>query len=57
MRVEPVAVADLFEVQRGKSIYTKTYGNKNKGKYPVFSASNNAPLTYIDTYDYESYIS
>lgn len=53
MRVEPVAVADLFEVQRGKSIYTKTYGNKNKGKYPVFSASNNAPLTYIDTYDYE----
>ena len=53
VRVEPVAVADLFEVQRGKSIYTKTYGNKNKGKYPVFSASNNAPLTYIDTYDYE----
>lgn len=44
---------DLFEVERGKSIYTKKYGNTNKGIYSVYSASNNAPLTSINTFDYD----
>ncbi|MCX8480629.1 MAG: N-6 DNA methylase, partial [Sediminibacterium sp.] len=44
---------DLFDIEKGKSIYTKNYGNQNKGDYPVFSASNNAPLTYINTNDYD----
>ncbi|PIB28498.1 hypothetical protein BFP78_15650 [Gaetbulibacter sp. 5U11] len=43
---------DLFSIERGKSKYTKKYGNQNKGEYPVYSASNNAPLTYINTFDF-----
>lgn len=44
---------DIFIIERGKSKYTKSYGNNHKGEYPVYSASNNAPLTFIDTYDYD----
>ena len=35
------------------SKYTKTYGQSHKGEYPVYSASNNAPLTYINSFDYD----
>ena len=38
---------------KGKSKYTKKYGDTHKGDYPVFSASSNAPLTRIDTFDYD----
>lgn len=44
---------DLFDIEKGKSLYTKNYGNLNKGNNPVYSASNNAPLTYIKTNDYD----
>jgi len=44
---------ELFDIERGKSIYTKKFGNANKGEYPVYSASNNAPLTSINTYDHD----
>ncbi len=44
---------DLFDIEKGKSLYTKNYGNINKGENPVYSASNNAPLTYIKTNDYD----
>lgn len=43
---------DLFSIERGKSKYTKKFGNQNKGDFPVYSASNNAPLTYINSFDY-----
>ena len=43
----------LFDIERGVPKYTKRYGNLHKGKYPVFSASNNAPLTYIDSFDFD----
>jgi type I restriction-modification system DNA methylase subunit len=43
----------LFFIEKGNSKYTKKYGNLNKGIYPVYSASNNLPLTYISTYDYD----
>lgn len=44
---------DLFEIERGKSKYTKKFGNQNSGEHPVYSASNNAPLTFINTFDYD----
>lgn len=44
---------DLFDINRGLSKYTKTYGNQHRGEYPVYSASNHAPLTSINTFDYE----
>lgn len=43
----------LFDIERGVSKYTKKYGNSNKGDYPVYSASNKAPLTYINSFDYD----
>jgi type I restriction-modification system DNA methylase subunit/restriction endonuclease S subunit len=46
-------IIDLFEPKLGNPKYTKKYGERNKGKYPVYAASNNAPLTYISTYDYD----
>ncbi len=38
---------------KGKSVYTRKYGETHKGDYPVFSASSSTPLTYIDAYDYD----
>lgn len=46
-------VSELFDIKRGHSKYTRKYGNEHKGEYPVYSASNSAPLTFINTYDYE----
>lgn len=48
-----IRVRDLFDIQRGKSIYTKTYCKNNKGDYPVYSADNNNPLGYRNDYDYD----
>ncbi|MDD3772929.1 MAG: N-6 DNA methylase [Weeksellaceae bacterium] len=50
---EAYKLKDLFDIEKGKSLYTKNYGNLNKGDNPVYSASNNAPLTHINTYDYD----
>jgi len=46
-------VVELFDIKKGKGKYTKKYGNQNKGDYPVYSASNNNPLTFINTYDFD----
>jgi len=46
-------VIDLFDIKKGKGKYTKKYGNQNKGKYSVYSASNASPLTHINTYDFD----
>lgn len=48
-----IRVRDLFDIQRGKSTYTKTYCKNNKGDYPVYSADNNSPLGYRNDYDYD----
>jgi hypothetical protein len=48
-----VKINEILDTKKGLSKYTKTYGQEHKGDYPVYSASNNAPLTYIDTFDYD----
>lgn len=48
-----VEIKDIFMTQKGLSKYTKSYGQLHKGEYPVYSASNIAPLTFIDTFDYD----
>jgi hypothetical protein len=50
---KPVSISELFDIQRGLSKYTRKYGNSNKGCYPVYSASNQEPLVFIDTFDYD----
>jgi type I restriction-modification system DNA methylase subunit len=50
---ETYELNSLFDPKLGNPKYTRKYGNKNKGPYPVYGASNHEPLTYISTYDYE----
>lgn len=53
MTFKKVKLIELVEPVRGNSLYTKEYGDKNTGKYPVYSASNSTPLTSINHYDYD----
>ncbi len=46
-------ITELFDPRLGDPKYTRRYGDTNKGAFPVYAASNNAPLTYISTYDYD----
>jgi type I restriction-modification system DNA methylase subunit len=50
--MENFSLTQLLEPVKGKSKYTRKYGDSHKGNYPVFSASLNTPLTYIDTFDF-----
>lgn len=45
-------LSEVLNPIKGKSIYTRKYGETHKGVYPVYSASSTSPLTYINTYDY-----
>ena len=50
--IEYLPLCELFDTIKGKSKYTKKYGNSHPGPYPVYSASSQGTLTYLDTYDY-----
>lgn len=45
-------IDELFECKLGNPAYTRRYGEKNSGEFPVYGASNHAPLTNISTYDF-----
>ncbi len=46
----------LFKIEKGKSEYTKSYINNNKGEYPVYSSktTEDGVIGNIDHYDYET---
>ncbi|MEG1925859.1 MAG: N-6 DNA methylase [Ruthenibacterium sp.] len=46
-------LSDILEPVKGKSKYTRKYGDMHKGEYPVYSASSSTPLTFLDTFDYD----
>lgn len=46
-------LSELFVTEKGLSKYTKKYGNSHSGEYPVYSASSQKPLTFIDTFDFD----
>ncbi len=49
-----IAVKDIFtKIQRGNSNLTKSYCTQNVGVYPVYSANNDIPLGYCDSYNYD----
>ena len=52
-RMATKPLSEFFELKKGLSRYTRKYGQKHKGDYPVYSASSSTPLTCIDTYDYD----
>lgn len=37
----------------GDASYTKTWCQKHKGTYPIYSANNLEPIAYVDTFDYD----
>lgn len=41
------------DLPRGNSKYTKTYCRENNGNYPLYSATNNGPLGFMNSYDYD----
>lgn len=46
-------IDDLFDAALGDPKFTKRYGQEHNGDYPVYAASNQGPLTYIDSYVYD----
>ena len=48
-----VKLTEIVTPTRGDSKYTKEYGAVNSGEYPVYSASNSEPLTYINSFDFD----
>ncbi len=53
MKLKKLKLTDVVDPIRGNSVYTKEYGEKIKGEYPVYSAANSMPLTHINHYDYD----
>ena len=53
--IEYLPLSELFDTIKGKSKYTKKYGNLHSGPYPVYSASSQGTLTHLDTYDYDGH--
>jgi len=52
-QTENVPILKIFDPLRGNSKYTKKFANENAGTHPVYSASNDQPLGFIDSYDFE----
>lgn len=46
-------LAEILDPIKGKSKYTRKYGDAHKGQYPVYSASSSVPLTFLDSFDYD----
>ncbi|TAH33353.1 hypothetical protein EYC58_01885 [Candidatus Saccharibacteria bacterium] len=52
MKYKKLPLTEVFDPKRGEAKYTKAFGSKNSGEFPVYSAAIE-PLTYINTYDYD----
>lgn len=53
MELKQFKIDDIFDVIKGYAKYTREYWNSHFWEYPVFSASNNETLTFIDSYDFD----
>lgn len=53
--VTTVEIGEIFDIVKGKSKYTKSYMNKHKGEYPVYSSQTSCEgvIASIDSYDYD----
>lgn len=43
----------VFDIHRGNGKYTKSYVQKHKGEYPLYSGNTAGEFAYIDSFDYE----
>lgn len=48
-----IPLNDLITHHNGSAKYTKTWCQKHKGNYPLYSANNAEPLAFIDHFDYD----
>lgn len=48
-----VPLNKIVEHNNGASKYTKQWCKDNRGEFPVYSANNNEPISYINHYDYD----
>ncbi|MFA5013230.1 MAG: N-6 DNA methylase [Candidatus Paceibacterota bacterium] len=48
-------IKDIFDIAKGKGLYTKKYINTHKGEYPVYSSqtSNDGIIGKINNFDYD----
>lgn len=53
LNIREFVVDELFDAKLGNPKYTKRFGNSNPGPYPVFAASNHAPLIHVNHFDYD----
>lgn len=56
LKFKEVKLVDIFEIKSGNSKLTKSYIDKNKGEYVVYSANTkeNGIFGYIKTFDFET---
>lgn len=47
-----VSLNDIVTHNNGNATYTKTWCQKHKGDYPLYSANNYEPFAFIDSFDY-----
>lgn len=55
MEFKEFKISDMFEIKKGKSIYTNKYINENWGEFSVFSSqtTNNWEIGKINSYDFD----
>ena len=53
IKYEDVPLNSLVIHQNGNASYTKTWCQKHKGEYPIYSANNVEPIASIDSFDYD----
>ena len=48
-----VKISKLFNIERGKGTYTKSYCNEHRGRYPVYSGNTFTEFAFINSCDYD----
>ncbi len=48
-----IPLNDMVTHHNGDAAYTKTWCQNHKGVYPLYSANNYEPISYIDHFDYD----
>jgi hypothetical protein len=48
-----IPIGDLFDGTNGRAKFIKDYLDKNRGPYPVYSASLTSPFGYVDEFEFD----
>lgn len=53
VKYDDVPLNSIITHHNGNALYTKSWCQKHKGEYPIYSANNTEPIAYVDTFDYD----